>query len=319
MKRFAALALIVMASCAKEESVTPTTTRPVAEPVATTSSAAPQLTPEEEVRAWQKSRDERLRREDSWLTLVGLFWLQEGENAIGSDKVKNRVVLPAKTPPSAGTLVVKQGKVTLNPTAAMTIGDKPVTGPIELQDDSSGSGPTFVKLGTVQFQIIKRGERLGVRVKDPESEVRTKFAGLEYYPIDPKWRVEARLEPYNPMKKIPIQDVTGMTSNSDSPGALVFTVEGKEYRLDPILEEGSDEYFIIFRDQTSRDETYPAGRYLYAKQADASGKTIVDFNKAYNPPCAFTDFATCPLPPLQNRLPIRVEAGEKKYTGFGAH
>lgn len=315
MKRFAALALVLIASCAKEEAVTPTTTQPVA----TTSSAAPQASPEEEVRAWQKSRDERLRREDSWLTLVGLFWLQEGENALGSDKTKNQVILPAKTPPSSGTLVRSGEKVTLHPTAPMTIAGNPVTGTVELQHDASENGPTIVKLGSVQFQIIKRGERLGVRVKDPESDVRTQFAGLEYYPIDPKWRVEARLEPYNPMKKIPIQDVTGSTSNSDSPGALVFTLEGKEYRLDPILEDGSDEYFVIFRDQTSRDETYPAGRYLYAKKADASGKTIIDFNKAYNPPCAFTDFATCPLPPLQNRLALRVEAGEKKYKGLGAH
>lgn len=318
MKRFTALALLVIVSCAKEESVAPSATQEPAA-TATTSATAPQMTPEEEVRAWQKNRDQRLRREDSWLTLAGLFWLQEGENAVGSDKAKNRVVLPARTPASAGTLVRNGEKVTLNATAPMTIDDKPVSGAIELQSDASESGPTLVKVGTVQFNIIKRGDRLGVRVKDPESEVRTKFSGLEYYPIDPKWRVEARLEPYNPVKKIPIQDVTGMTSDSDSPGALVFTVEGKEYRLDPILEEGSDELFIIFRDQTSRDATYPAGRYLYAKKPDASGKTIVDFNKAYNPPCAFTDFATCPLPPLQNRLAVRVEAGEKKYTGVGAH
>ncbi|HEX6159234.1 MAG TPA: DUF1684 domain-containing protein [Thermoanaerobaculia bacterium] len=318
MKRFAALALVLIAACAKEDTVAPTATETAVPATSTTSSAAPQLSPEEEVRAWQKSRDERLRREDSWLTLAGLFWLQEGENAIGSGKA-NRVVLPARTPAASGTLVRSGEKVTLQPKGELTIDGKPVTAPVELQHDASENGPTVVKVGTVQFNILKRGERIGVRVKDPESEVRTKFSGLEYYPIDPKWRVEARLEPYTPHKKIPIQDVTGTTSDNDSPGALVFTVDGKEYRLDPILEEGSDQLFIIFRDQTSRDETYPAGRYLYAKMPDASGKTIVDFNKAYNPPCAFTDFATCPLPPLQNRLPLRVTAGEKKYTGVGAH
>jgi uncharacterized protein (DUF1684 family) len=151
-------------------------------------------------------------------------------------------------------------------------------------------------------------------VKDAEAETRTHFKGLEYYPIDPKWRIAARYEAYHPPKKVPITDVTGMTSESISPGAIVFEVDGKEYRLDPILEEGSTNYFIIFRDATSRNATYPAGRYLYAAPPK-DGRMIVDFNKAYNPPCAFTPFATCPLPPLQNRLPIPIEAGEKKYVG----
>lgn len=303
MKRLLAIALLVTA-CAKEQAVTPPT-----------ASAPPAATHAEEVQAWQKQRSERLQREDGWLSLVGLFWLQEGENRMGSDKGANAVVLPAKTPPSSGTLTLKDGKVTLTPSAPMTIDGKEVTAPVVLNDDNSESGPTLVKMGTVQFQIIKRGPRYGVRVKDPEAESRTHFAGLEYYPIDPKWRVEARLEPYSPVKKIPITDVTGLTQDSDSPGALVFTVDGKEYRLDPILEEGSEELFVIFRDETSRDTTYPAGRYLYAKKPGADGKTILDFNRAYNPPCAFTGFATCPLPPLQNRLAARVEAGEKKYQG----
>jgi uncharacterized protein len=172
-----------------------------------------------------------------------------------------------------------------------------------------------VQAGTVRFQIIKREPRYAVRVKDSQAETRTNFKGLEYFPLDSKWRVEARFEPYNPMKKIPIDDVTGRKSDSDSPGALAFTVDGKEYRIDPILEEGSDELFIIFRDATSKDATYGAGRYLYAKKPGPDGKVIVDFNKAYNPPCAFTPYATCPLPPQQNRLPFRIEAGEKKYAG----
>jgi uncharacterized protein len=257
-----------------------------------------------EIREWQKTRDARLRKEDSWLTLIGLHWLKEGDNSVTLTK--------AGAPPVRLTRTGAQ--TILHPDPSMTIDGKPIAGDVPLLADADEKGPTIVQMGSVRFNVIRRGERYGLRVKDAEAETRTHFKGLEYYPIDPKWRVDARFEAYHPPKKIPITDVTGMTSDSISPGALIFEIDGQEHRLDPILEEGSDEYFIIFRDGTSRDTTYPAGRYLYAKQAK-DGKAVIDFNKAYNPPCAFTPFATCPLPPLQNRLPVRVEAGEKKYAG----
>jgi uncharacterized protein (DUF1684 family) len=257
-----------------------------------------------EIGQWQKNRDERLRKEDSWLTLIGLHWLKDGENSVTLTK-----------PGAPPVRLTRSGTQTvLHPDPSMTIDGKPVAGDVPLLADADEKGPTIVQMGSVRFNVIRRGDRYALRVKDAEAETRTQFKGLEYYPIDPKWRVEARFEAYHPPKKIPITDVTGMTSDSISPGALIFEIDGREQRLDPILEEGSDEYFIIFRDGTSRDTTYPAGRYLYAKQA-RDGKTIVDFNKAYNPPCAFTPFATCPLPPLQNRLAVRVEAGEKNYAG----
>ncbi|HUP60007.1 MAG TPA: DUF1684 domain-containing protein [Thermoanaerobaculia bacterium] len=256
-------------------------------------------THEAEIVKWRENRITRLKAEDGWLSLVGLHWLREGEN----------------TPIPGVAINLKDGKATLRPSAPMTIDGKPVTAPVQLNDDSAENGPAIVQMGTKRFNVIKRGPRFALRVKDSQAETRTQFAGIESYPIDPKWRVEARLEPYSPPKKIPILDVTGMMSDSTSPGALVFTIDGKEHRLDPILEEEGGDYFIIFKDETSRSETYPAGRYLYAKPADANGKVIVDFNKAYNPPCAFTPFATCPLPPAQNRLPVRVEAGEKNYAG----
>ena len=168
-------------------------------------------------------------------------------------------------------------------------------------------------MGTTTFQVIKRGERYGLRVKDSQAPTRTHFLGLDYFDVDPKWRIEAHYEPYKPEKHVAITDVTGMTSDTAVPGALVFNVDGKEYRIDPIIEQGETDFFIIFKDATSRDATYPAARYLYASPPDKNGNVIVDFNKAYNPPCAFTSFATCPLPPPQNRLPFRIEAGEKKY------
>jgi len=295
MKRFLAISLL-LAACQPAETVEKPADKPVNKPAEKTALGTHQT----EITKWRTDRLARLQREDGWLSLVGLSWLMEGAN-------------PA--PASTGTLVLKNGVVTLKPKGEPTIDGKPVTAPVQLADDNAENGPTVVQKGTTRFQIIKRGSRYGLRVKDSQAETRTHFQGLDNYPIDPKWRVEARLEPYKPVKKIPITDITGMTSDTDSPGALVFTVDGKEYRLDPILEEGSPDYFIIFRDATSRDETYPAGRYLYASPAGPDGKVIVDFNKAYNPPCAFTPFATCPLPPLQNRLPIRVDAGEKKYKG----
>ncbi len=259
-----------------------------------------------EIAQWQEKRLERLKAEDGWLSLIGLFWLNEGENVISL--------------PSAGSPTLKLTRhgaaVTLEPNAnAMTIDNKPVSAPVELHNDAEPNGPTIVQMGSVRFQVIKRGEKYGLRVKDAQAQTRTHFEGLDYFPTDPKWRVEARYEPYDPVKKIPITDVTGMTSDSIAPGALVFTVDGKEYRIDPVLEEGTDDLFIIFKDATSRDETYQPGRYLYAAKPGPDGKTVIDFNKAYNPPCSFTSFATCPLPPPQNKLPFRIEAGEKRYAG----
>jgi uncharacterized protein (DUF1684 family) len=207
----------------------------------------------------------------------------------------------------------------LQPNAALSIEKQPVTAAAELHNDTEPQ-PTVVRTGTLSFVAIRRedaahGPRFGIRVRDTTAEARANFKGLDYFPVNPAAHVEARFEPYNPPKKIPITNVLGMTSNEISPGALVFTLQGREFRIDPILEQGETDYFIIFRDATSGKETYGAARYLYTHPPDASGKTIVDFNEAYNPPCAFTPYATCPLPPPQNRLPIRIEAGEKKYAG----
>lgn len=293
MRRLSALLLVLMAvSCAKETAEKPATE------VAAADTAGDRAAYENDIKAWQTNRIERLKKEDSWLTLVGLDWLKEGDN----------------TAP-AGTVSLAGGKVTYNPTEDATIEGKPVSGSVSLLADADEGGPTIVRTGTKQFNVIKRGERFGLRIKDSQAPTRLNFAGLDYFPIDPKWRVEARLEMYHPPKQVPITDVTGMTSNNISPGALVFEVDGKKYRVDPIVEEGSDELFIIFKDETSRDATYPAGRYLYVKKPGTDGKVIVDFNKAYNPPCVFTPYATCPLPPPQNRLAVRIEAGEKKYMG----
>jgi uncharacterized protein (DUF1684 family) len=278
-----------------------------------------------EIQKWQTTRLASLTKDDGWLTLVGLFWLNEGENKFGSD-TKNPVLLPKdKAPAVAGSLWLEKGHVRLTAPRESGISLKtnadtaqattePITA-LDLKDDNDDNGPTILKLGSLLINVVKRGDRIGVRVKDTESQTRREFKGLEYYPIDSKWRIEARFEPYQPPKMIPITNVLSMTDDEVSPGAFAFEVDGKTYRIDPILEKGETDLFVMIADDTTGKETYGAGRYLYVSPPDANNKVVIDFNKAYSPPCAFTNYATCPLPPRQNHLPFRIDAGEKKYAG----
>ncbi len=295
------LALVFAAACSK--SAKPAT-------------AFDQAVHQGEVQKWQNNRLASLTKDDGWLTLVGLFWLNEGENKFGSDP-KNGVVLPKdKASGVAGSLWLERGHVRLaaRPGVEITADGKPVAA-LDLKDDNDDNGPTILKLGSLLINVIKRGDRIGVRVKDTGSRTRREFKGLEYFPVDPKWRIEARFEPYQPAKTVPITNVLGMTDDEISPGAFAFEVDGKTYRIDPILEKNETDLFVMIADETTGKETYGAGRYLYVTPPDATGKVVIDFNKTYSPPCAFTNFATCPLPPRQNHLPFRIEAGEKKYSG----
>ena len=261
-----------------------------------------------ELAQWQQKRWDELKSENGWLTLVGLFWLKDGENKFGSDRT-NDIVIP-KLAARAGSLWLDKGVVRLQATqAGFLVEGKPVTS-LELKNDED-SNPTIVRLDSISFQIIKRGEKLGLRVKDSQNPDRLNFQGTQFYPADLKWRIDAQFERYNPPKPMPIMNVLGMQTSESSPGAIKFTVDGKEYRLDAITEKDEPRFFMIIADQTTGKETYPAGRYLYVDPPDASGHVVIDFNKAYSPPCAFTKFATCPLPPRQNRLPFAIPAGEK--------
>jgi uncharacterized protein (DUF1684 family) len=269
-----------------------------------------------EIEKWQSDRLATLTKQDGWLTLIGLYWLKDGENNFGSGAT-NPIRLPKERAPLvAGSLWLENGRVrmTAYPAVEITANGSPVTS-LSLKDDTENGGPTVLKFGTLLMNVIKRNDRLGVRVKDTDSRTRREFKGLEYYPIDPKWRIDARFEPYQPPKIVPITNVLSMTDDETSPGALVFEVGGTTYRVDPILEKGETDLFVIISDGTTGKETYGAGRYLYVSPPDKNGKVVIDFNKAYSPPCAFTNYATCPLPPQQNRLPFRIEAGEKKYAG----
>ncbi len=271
---------------------------------------------QQEILSWRARRITSLKAPDGWLSLVGLHWLVEGPNSLGSDP-SNTIVLKAKVPPHLGTLVLAKGTVTLepNPSAGLTIGGKPMAAAAVLIPDTDPKGPTVVEVGTVGFQVIKRNERFGLRVKDSESEARTHFRGIDYFPIDAKWRVEARFEPFNPPRHINMPNILGITTDEIAPGLLAFTIDGKEYRVEPILEEGTKDYFIVFKDATSGKETYGAARFVYAPPPDKDGRTVIDFNKAYNPPCSFTPFATCPLPPPPNRLPLPRRCGGEEVRG----
>jgi uncharacterized protein len=271
---------------------------------------APDDSYRQEIAGWQRERAAGLAKDDGWLTLVGLFWLQEGENGIGSG-ADNRVILPEKAPARVGRLVRQGRSVRLeaDPATGVMSEGKPVTS-LALTSDADGK-PTVLRLGSLSFFVIERGERVGVRVKDNASPSRTRFKGLDYFPLDPSWRVEARFEPNKAPKTIPIPNVLGSVEPSPSPGTVVFEHGGRTLRLDAL--EGDDGgLFLIFGDPTNGKETYGAGRFLDT-EAPKNGRVVVDFNRSYNPPCAFTAFATCPLPPRQNKLAVPVLAGEKKY------
>jgi uncharacterized protein (DUF1684 family) len=264
-----------------------------------------------EIQTWRAQRVERLTRPSGWLSLVGLDWLKDGRNSLGSAK-GNDIVIPS-APPQLGTIVLGRGKaeISLDPQAGATVdGAKKLEA--ELLDDSHEK-PTTIAFGTTSFYLIKREDKFGLRIKDSEAPTRKTFAGIDYFDIDPSWRIEAKWEAYNPPHEVEEPNIIGQVDKVIVPGAAVFQRDGKTYRVEPVIETpGDTELFLVFSDKTSGKETYGAARFVYT-EAPKDGKVILDFNKAYNPPCAFTPFATCPLPTAQNRLKIRVTAGEKKY------
>lgn len=270
---------------------------------------------EREIIAWRAARLKRLTAEDGWTTLVGLFWLEPGDNSFGR-AVTNRLVLenPA-IPEQVGAFQVagREVRFVTAPGAQVMHAGRPVRAIGPLQDDAAGA-PTVLSCGSVSFYLIERSGRLGIRVKDSQAEAHVHFRGLEYFPIDAKWRVAARVEPYSPPKTIPIINVLCMEEEMLSPGALLFEVDSKTYRLDAVLETGERDWFVMFADQTNGQQTYGAGRFLYVAPP-VNGETVIDFSKSYSPPCSFSAFATCPLPPPQNRLTLAVTAGEMKYAG----
>jgi uncharacterized protein (DUF1684 family) len=264
-----------------------------------------------EIEVWHEKRIKDLKAENGWLNLAGLFWLNEGRNSFGAAK-SNDLIFPAgKIAEQAGYFERKGNEVKLVVTGDndVLVAGQPVKESVIFPP--AQAKPIVVSRGPLRWTIIQRENKLGVRLRDLKSTQLDSFTGIHRFPVDSNWRAVARLETNAIPKTIPITNVLGQTTQQTSPGKLVFTLRGKTWSLDA-LEEG-DELFIIFGDATNGEETYPSGRFLYAKKPGPDGLTVVDFNKAYNPPCAFTAFATCPLPPRQNQLPIPVSAGEMNY------
>jgi uncharacterized protein (DUF1684 family) len=259
------------------------------------------------VNEWRKERNETIRKENGWLALSGLYWLKLGKNQIGSD-AKSEIQLPERIPANIGYFDYNGKSVTFRAASGhkAQVNDKQTDFAI-LQPDLS-ENPSYIKLQDVQLVIIQRGNRMGVRMWDNQREERRSFPARSWYDIDEKFRLPATYTAYDRPKTAYFPDITGEKSEFPVDGYLSFAFEGNHYQLD-INKENDGTLFIRFRDPTSKDETYPTGRYLKA-DADSDGKIFIDFNKAYCPPCAFTDFATCVFAPEQNLLDFNVTAGE---------
>ena len=260
-----------------------------------------------EIAKYREERVAELTAPNGWLAVQGLFWLHDGDNPAGADP-SSEIRLPARAPKKLGVFTLAGGKVTFAPDTAahVEVAGKHIAGPVEL-----GAGePNAVVSARLSLFLIRRGDRIGLRMLDPESHARRTFSGLRYFPLDPKYRFAAKFTAYPAMKTVQVANVLGQLVPMESPGYVEFVLDGRTLRLEPVYETSRHEdLFFIFKDPTSRSETYGAGRYLHTP-LPKDGVVDVDFNRAYNPPCAFTAFATCPLPTRENQLAVPIRAGE---------
>jgi uncharacterized protein (DUF1684 family) len=253
---------------------------------------------ERSIEEWRALRESRLRAPGGWLTLVDRVVLDEGDNEL-----------------SIGTITLRSGEARLRARPGVMLRGAPA-GERVLRSDEGGPADPLELEGRV-YELFRRGDAFAVRVKDPRSPALQAFAGLDYFPIDPAWRISGRWERYQPPRQTLHQYDIGPGLPRQVPGRAHFEIGGRAFSLEPVLEEGSGRLFFTFADETNRTESYPAGRFLYATPP-AGDEVLLDFNMAFNPPCAFTAFATCPVTPAQNRLPVAVPAGEKRYAGEAA-
>jgi uncharacterized protein (DUF1684 family) len=265
---------------------------------------------QEEITQWRQKREASLKAEDGWLSVSGLFWLKEGYNRIGTSP--NSTVKLPRGPANAAILTMHTNRVlhiVANPGASITVNGKPVTS-ADLRSDENGATPDVVGIGNLKMFVIHRGSKNAIRLKDPEAATRRQFTGLKWFPIQPAWKIEAKFVTYPQPKKMVFETMVGEKEEDVSPGYAEFQKNGQQFRLEATAEGNS--LFFVFRDKTAGKSTYPAARFLYSAMPK-DGKVVLDFNRAYNPPCVFTAFATCPLPTPQNRLTIEIPAGEMMY------
>ena len=265
-----------------------------------------------EIDTFRQQREAKLTSDTGWLTIAGLYFLTKADTTVGS-AADNDVVLPAGTPPRVGTFeLAKGGKVSVKLESGVKttlLDGKPFSGgPIK----SDGDGPPDrLVLGDVQVWVHQSGDRPAIRVRDKNNPLRKEFTGMKWYPVDEAYRVEGTFEPFDEPQEVQIPNMLGDIDTMKVPGHVRFTLNGKEHNMIAVTENDT-EFWFIFRDLTSGEDTYPAARFLYTPRP-VNGKVTLDFNRAENPPCAFNTYATCPLPPPENRLQVRVEAGEKIY------
>ena len=265
----------------------------------------------EEHAQWQEARIERLTSKTGWLNLAGLYWLEEGENTIGSDS-SNSIIFPANAPPRIGSLLLENGRIRFVPQKDVEVKHgNTLASEMDITTDKSGQA-TLLETGNLAWFIIERDPLFGIRLRDYEHPAIREFHGIETFPASMEWKIRAEFQAFNEPMEILIPTMIGTVEKNTCPGVLRFSINGIRQELYPT--GTGEKWFIIFADETNGVETYGGGRFLYTEKTGSGGEIIIDFNRAYNPPCAFTPFATCPLPPRQNFLTVKIEAGEK-FTG----
>lgn len=270
----------------------------------------------EELQQWRDQRAQNLSAPDGWLTLVGLEWLQPGNNTFGS-AADNRIHLNAQVADHLGILELKRNEVYLSSPASSLLVNGAAARAIKI--DTDGPTPTVLKAGTLTLLVLHRGDRYALRIKDSQAPTRVNFHGLHWYAPDPRYRIEAKWIPFSSPHEESIPTIIGTTLKLPVPGIAEFTIDGKTIQLEPVIEApGDKQLFFILRDTTSKTTTYGAARFLYTdfpdNDLDKPGHLVLDFNRLQNPPCAYTPYATCPLPPPQNKLAVVLPVGEQRYS-----
>jgi uncharacterized protein (DUF1684 family) len=290
--------------------------------VSATPALAQQVAGQQDLAAWRAQHAADLQKPDGWLSLVGLEWLLPGDNTVGS-AIDNTIHLPTGGPAHAGVLHLEGTAVILIPPAGgfpqgLLIDGKPAQSQELRTGADTDKGNPRITIGTLNFYVVRRADRFALRIKDAKSPAITGFHGLKWYPPDAGFRVTARWIPYTPPKSVTLATLIGTSYNQPVPGAAEFTLAGKTYEIEPVVEDNpAVKLFFILRDSTSTSTTYGACRFLYtglpSNGLDKPGELVLDFNHLENPPCAYTPYATCPLPPPGNRLPIPLPVGEQRY------
>lgn len=264
------------------------------------------------IEQWRADRDASLRKPDGWFSYAGSGIVNPGKSTIGSAS-DNTIVLP-KGPARLGTLILdKAGNATFRSERGSdaTIDGKPIKGKVKLKDNAGGAMPTRIGIGDTWFYLVRMDTVIGWRFRDPQSPQLKSFGGIDSFTIDPSWRIEADWQAFEPAREIELMTIINTVEKAPVPGKAVFERDGQHFELQPVLEDDG-QLFFIFTDKTSGKETYPAARFLYANPRK-DGKVVLDFNKAFNPPCSLSPHVVCPTAPPENRLKLRVEAGEKIY------